>query len=167
VLIDHFGLTPRQYSLAFGVNAASFFGAAQMTGRLAARWGLVRVVQVGVTGYAAAMLLLLALNLAGVDLLWLLIGLMLVGYGFLGLVMPSTAVLSLDAHGSIAGTASALMGTLQFLTGVVVMGVVGAFADGSSRPMVAGIAGCALLAFLISWGTLGGIGQAVRRTGTA
>ena len=167
VMIEHFGLTPRQYSLAFGVNAASFFGAAQMTGRLAARIGLVRVVRLGVTGYAAAMSLLLLSNLAGIDQLWLLIGLMLVGYGFLGLVMPSTAVLSLDAHGSIAGTASALMGTLQFVTGVVVMGVVGAFADGSSRPMVAGIAGCALLAFLISSATLGGLGRPLRRSGAA
>ena len=41
-LIDHYGLTPRQYSLAFSVNAISFIGAAQLTGRLGARYGLRR-----------------------------------------------------------------------------------------------------------------------------
>ncbi len=35
---------------------------------------------------------------------------MLADFGFLGLVVPSTAVLALDRHGAIAGTASALMG---------------------------------------------------------
>ncbi len=165
VMIDHFGLTPRQYSLAFALNAASFFGAAQMTGRLAARWGLVRVVQVAVTGYAGVMLLLLVSNLAGIDRLDLLIFMMLLGYGFLGMVMPATAVLSLEAHGSIAGTASALMGTLQFVTGVLVMGVVGAFADGTSRPMVAGIACCALLAYAIARATLGGLRSPVPAPG--
>ncbi|MES2942508.1 MAG: hypothetical protein V4772_06530, partial [Pseudomonadota bacterium] len=78
-------------------------------------------------------------------------------FGFLGLVVPSTAVLALDEHGEIAGTASALMGTLQFVTGAVVMAIVGLFVDGSARPMVAGIAGCALVSLLMTWVTLGGV----------
>ena len=69
--------------------------------------------------------------------------------------MPTTAVLALDRHGAIAGTASALMGTLQFVTGALVMAVVGLFVDGSSRPMVAGIALCSLVVLAMSWTTLG------------
>jgi DHA1 family bicyclomycin/chloramphenicol resistance-like MFS transporter len=34
VLIDHYGLTPRQYSIAFAANAASFIGVSQFTGKL-------------------------------------------------------------------------------------------------------------------------------------
>ena len=119
VMIDHFGLTPRQYSIAFGVNAASFIGVSQLTGRLVDRFGLNAVVKVAVVGYAVVMVSLLAVNLFGVDRLDVLIGMMLIGFGFLGLVVPTTAVLALDAHGSIAGTASALMGTLQFVTGAL------------------------------------------------
>ena len=156
VLIDHFGLTPRQYSMAFAVNAASFIGVSQFTGKLAARFGLVRMVKVAVTGYAVVMALLLLTNLIGVDRLDVLIGMMLLGFGFLGLVVPATAVLALDQHGAIAGTASALMGTLQFVTGAAVMAIVGFFVDGSARPMVAGIAGCAVVALLIAQVTLGG-----------
>jgi DHA1 family bicyclomycin/chloramphenicol resistance-like MFS transporter len=79
-----------------------------------------------------------------------------VGYGFLGLVMPSAAVLALDEHGEIAGTASALMGTLQFITGAAVMAVVGVFVDGTALPMLAGIAGSALVTLLLTLITLRG-----------
>ena len=155
VMIDHFGLTPRQYSIAFAVNAASFIGVSQLTGRLGGRFGLHAMVKVAVMGYAAVMLLLLLFNLIGVDRLDVLIVTMLIGFGFLGLVVPATAVLALDPHGNIAGTASALMGTLQFLVGALVMAVVGLFVDGTARPMVVGIAGCAMAALALVVGTLG------------
>ena len=95
VLIDHYGLSPRQYSIAFAANAAAFIGVSQFTGRLSARFGLVPVVRVAVTGYAAVMVVLLACNLAGMDQLPLMLALLFVGYGFLGLVVPTTAVLAM------------------------------------------------------------------------
>jgi len=156
IMIDHYGLTPRQYSIAFAVNAASFIGVSQFTGKLAARFGLRKMVNVAVTGYALVMLFLLLQNLAGVDRLDVLIGTMLVGFGFLGLVVPATSVLALDNHGAIAGSASALMGTLQFLTGAVVMAITGQFVDGSARPMVVALTSCALIAWTITRLTLGG-----------
>jgi DHA1 family bicyclomycin/chloramphenicol resistance-like MFS transporter len=155
VLINHYGLTPRQYSLAFAMNAASFIGASQLTGRLAERFGLMTLVRVAVVAYAAAMVLLLVLNLLGVQQLDVMLALLLLGFGFLGLALPSTAVLALEGHGAIAGTASALMGTIQFVTGALTMAVVGQFVDGSARPMAVGIAACALLAFAVARATLG------------
>ena len=154
VLIDHYGLTPRQYSVAFAANAASFIGISQFTGKLSARFGLVPLVKVAVVGYASTMCLLLLLNLLGFDQLSVMIGLLFVGYGFLGLVVPTTAVLALDEHGAIAGTASALMGTLQFVTGAVVMGLTGLFLDGTARPMLTGIAGAGVMALLLTRLTL-------------
>jgi MFS transporter, DHA1 family, multidrug resistance protein len=155
VLIDHYGLTPRQYSYAFAANAASFIGMSQLTGRLVERLGMRRLVKNAVAGFAGVMLLALLLNLAGFDGMWPMLGLLFVGYGFLGLVMPSSAVLALDAHGEIAGTASALMGTLQFMTGAAVMALVGVFVDGTARPMLAGVAGSALLTLGVALQTLG------------
>lgn len=155
VLIDHYGLTPRQYSYAFAANAASFIGMSQLTGRMVTRWGMVPMIRFAMTGYAAVMALLLLLNLLGIDSLALMVALLFVGFGFLGLAMPTAAVLALDEHGEIAGTASALMGTLQFLTGAVVMALVGLFVDGSPRPMLVGIAGAALLSYLFTRKTLG------------
>ena len=107
-----------------------------------------------VVGYGVFMLLALLLNLAGLDGMWTMLSLLFVGFGFLGLVLPASSVLALDAHGEIAGTASALMGTLQFMTGAAVMAVVGRFVDGTARPMLAGIAASALLTGLITARTL-------------
>ena len=156
VLIDHYNLTPREYSFAFAANAASFIGISQFTGKLSARFGLVPLVKFAVVGYAVMMTLLLAINLAGVERLDVMIVVLFIGYGFLGLVVPTTAVLALEEHGEIAGTASALMGTLQFVTGALVMAVTGVLADGTARPMIAGIAGSAIVAYVFSRITLRG-----------
>jgi DHA1 family bicyclomycin/chloramphenicol resistance-like MFS transporter len=156
VLIDHYGLTPRQYSLAFSANAAALIGAAQFTSKLAARYGMAPLVRIAGTGYATTMVLLLVLNLAGMDRLDVFIGMLFIGYGFLGLMMPLTGVLAMEKHGNIAGTASALMGTLQFAAGALVMALVGLFVDGSARPMVVGIAGSAVVAFALAYTTLRG-----------
>jgi DHA1 family bicyclomycin/chloramphenicol resistance-like MFS transporter len=155
VLIQHYGLTPTQYSLAFSVNAISFFGFSQLNGRLGARYGLARVMRVAVTGFAAAVVTLALLMAAGIDGLFVLIGMLFVGNGFLGLVIPTSAVLALDEHGEIAGTASALMGTLQMVTGAIMMAVVGLFINGTALPMVSGIAACGIIAFTLGQVTLG------------
>ncbi len=162
VLIDHYGLSTRQYSYAFAANAISFIGMSQFTGPMIGRFGMLPLLKGGVAGFAAAMLAALALNLAGFDGMWPMLALLFIGYGCLGLVMPSSAVLALDEHGEIAGTASALMGTLQFMTGAAVMAVVGTFVDGTARPMLAGVAGSALLTLVITlWTLRGGAGKSV------
>jgi DHA1 family bicyclomycin/chloramphenicol resistance-like MFS transporter len=154
ILIDHYGLTPTQYSFAFSINAISFFGVSQSTGFMVKRFGLNRVVRTAVAGFAAAMVTLLVVFLLGVDRLDVLGSLMFVAFGFLGLVLPTTGVLAMEEHGEIAGTASAMLGTLQLVTGAVVMGVVGAFFNGTAMPMVTGFAVCAMLAFLLTQVTI-------------
>ena len=158
VYITHYGLTPTQYSLAFSVNAVSFFAVSQATGSLVGRFGLNRVVRIAVGGYVTAMLTLLAIHLAGIDSVWVMGVFMFIAFGFLGLVLPSTSVLAMEEQGEIAGSASALMGTLQMIIAAVIMGVVGAFADNTARPMVIAFAACAVTAFVITQVTLGRAG---------
>ncbi|UWF58279.1 multidrug effflux MFS transporter [Brucella sp. 2716] len=150
VLIDHYGLTPTQYAVAFSANAVSLFGVSQLNGWLGARFGLGRVMRFAACGFAAAMLAMFAAALMGHQSLWLVASFLFVGYGFLGLVIPATAVLALEDHGEIAGTASALMGTLHFVIGGVAIGIVGAYSDGTALPMIGGITGCALVAFALA-----------------
>jgi len=150
ILIDHYGLTRSQYAVAFSVNAVSFFSVSQLNGVLGARFGLRRVMRVAVSGFAAVMLAMFAAVLMGHHSLWLIASFLFVGYGFLGLVIPTTAVLALEDHGEIAGTASALLGTLHFVIGGIAIGITGAFFDGSALPMIGGIAACAVTAFLVA-----------------
>jgi DHA1 family bicyclomycin/chloramphenicol resistance-like MFS transporter len=161
ILIDHYGLSPSVYSLFFSVNAVAFIGMSQLTGTLTGRFGLARVVRVAVTGYATTMVVLLAVTASGIDRLDALAALLFVGYGFLGLVIPTTSVLAMEEHGKIAGTASALMGTLHFATGAAAMAVAGVFFDGTSLPMVGAIAACAVISFTLAQITLGRRGSAV------
>jgi DHA1 family bicyclomycin/chloramphenicol resistance-like MFS transporter len=154
VLIDHYKLSPSLFSFFFSLNAAAFFAASQFTGTLSERFGLRRLVRVAVTGYAATMVALLLTAAAKVDRLEVLVTFLFAGNGFLGLVIPATSVLAMEDYGEFAGTASALMGTLQFATGAICMTVAGVFFDGTPFPMIMGIAICAVITFIIAQVTL-------------
>ncbi|MCB1487537.1 MAG: multidrug effflux MFS transporter, partial [Bauldia sp.] len=139
VYIDHFGLSPIQYGLAFSVNAVGFFGTSQTAGWLASRFGMMRVVTLATLGYAAFAVLLFVATLAGFDSLAVLMVLLFCAFAFLGLVIPTTMVLALEEHGPIAGMASALGGTLQMIAGAVAIVIVSFFFDGTTMPMVTAI----------------------------
>jgi MFS transporter, DHA1 family, multidrug resistance protein len=159
VLIQHYGLSPARYSLYFAINAAAFIGSAQLTGHFTQRFGLARVVRVAATGHAAALLLLAVLWFVGFGSLMLLAALLFVGFGFLGLVVPSTTVLALDDHGAIAGTAAALMGTVQMLTGAAVVSLLSVWVDGTPLPLVMGITISSLVTVSLAWWTLAARGE--------
>jgi DHA1 family bicyclomycin/chloramphenicol resistance-like MFS transporter len=67
----------------------------------------------------------------------------------IGCVAPLTTVLAMGAQGARAGSASALMGTLQFGLGAVAGALVGALNDGTPASMVLVIAACGLAAALV------------------
>jgi DHA1 family bicyclomycin/chloramphenicol resistance-like MFS transporter len=154
VIIDHFGLTPTQFSLCFSLNAAAFIGASQFAGKLSRRFGLAKVLKFAVVGFAAPLILLAGLTAAGVDSLPLLVGLLFIGFGFVGLIMPTTTVLAMEHHAPIAGAASALLGSIQVLTGAACAAISALFASGSPLPMTVGFALCATVAWLIAWWVL-------------
>jgi DHA1 family bicyclomycin/chloramphenicol resistance-like MFS transporter len=156
IYIEHFGLTPTQFSFAFSLNAIGFIGASQFAATLGARYGMARMVLTAVTIYAVFLLVLLGLTLAGVDNLYVLIALLFFGFASMGVVIPTVMVLALDDHGPIAGMASALGGTLQMLTGGAMIAVMSLFFNGTPLPMVLTMALCAIGAFLLSVITLRG-----------
>jgi DHA1 family bicyclomycin/chloramphenicol resistance-like MFS transporter len=154
IYINHFGLTPTQYSLAFSVNAIGFFGASQFAAGFDVRFGIARVVTIAVCLYAFFALALLAGVAAGLDSLAWLMTLLFLVFACLGLVIPSTMVLALEEHGRIAGMAAALGGALQMIAAGLVVVVVSLVFDGTALPMVSVIAGCALCALALTLGTL-------------
>jgi DHA1 family bicyclomycin/chloramphenicol resistance-like MFS transporter len=154
IYINHFGLTPTQYSLAFSVNAIGFFGASQFAAGFDVRFGIARVVTVAVCLYAFFALALLAGTAAGIDSLAWLMSLLFLVFACLGLVIPSTMVLALEEHGRIAGMAAALGGALQMIAAGLVVVIVSLVFDGTALPMVSVIAGCALCALALTVATL-------------
>src|SRR6185437_9918436 len=156
VYTGHYGLSPTLYSFAFSINAVGFFGASQATTWLVRRYGLSNVVRWGVYGFTASMITLFGIFAAGIDSFAVLATLMFVAFTFLGVVLPTTGVLAMEEQGEFAGTASALMGTLQTVVGAVAMGVVGHFANGTAMPMVTGFAACAAITFVLTLLTIRG-----------
>lgn len=153
VYIEYYGLTPTQFSLGFALNAASFFAMSQLTARLSARFGLAPLIRWSVTAVAAVMAVLAATTL-WLDSLALTMTLLFIGFGFLGLLLPAAGVLSLEDHGAVAGSASALLGAIQMIIGAVSMTLIGVFADHTPAPMLIGIALCAIAALLTTLWTL-------------
>jgi DHA1 family bicyclomycin/chloramphenicol resistance-like MFS transporter len=164
VLINHYGLTPIHYSIAFSVNAVAFIGAAQLAGRLGKRFGLVAVLKAALQGYSGIMSLLLVFYICGLDRAELLIIMLFIGYGFLGLIVPISTVLALEGQGPVAGAASALMGAARFVTGAAIMGGIGLFSNGAPLTMVGGITACAITALVLATGPWG-VTPASLRTG--
>jgi DHA1 family bicyclomycin/chloramphenicol resistance-like MFS transporter len=64
--------------------------------------------------------------------------------------MPNTTVLAMEHHGRIAGSASALLGSVQFALGATAATVAGSLGTSSAIPLGLVIAGCGCSAFLIN-----------------
>ena len=151
IFIEHFGLSPSVYSMIFASNAIAFIGSAQFNSIFMRRFGAERVVRTAISAFAMLVSLLFVLTILGVDNAFVLWGLLFLSFGCLGYVIPSTAVLALEEHGPIAGTASALMGTLQLGTGAIIIVLVSLSYNGTSLSMVSAIFVCALVALTLSF----------------
>ncbi len=150
VYTGEFGLTPTGFSLAFAVNAIGFFAASQAAGPLGMRFGMVRVMQRAILGFAGFTCTLAVLVALGASSLAVIMAFLFLANACLGLVIPTVMVMALDPHGRIAGLASSLGGTLQMLTGGLIVTLAGPFFGDRALPMVVTIAVCALLALATS-----------------
>ncbi len=153
---QYYGLTSIQFSIAFSVNALGFFASSQFAANLGARYGALNVVRASVVGFAVVTTLLFLLFLVGFQSFWLLAAMLIIANAFLGLIIPTAMVLSLEEHGPIAGTAAALGGTLQMLVGAIAIVGVSAIFDGRPLSLTLAIALCGVTAFLVSLVLLGG-----------
>ncbi len=150
VFMEVHGVAPQVYGLLFGVNAVGIIAGSQISGWAAERWGrevLFSRMLWGMLAMAAGLVLTTVLG-APFPLIFLFLFLYI---AMLGVVLPLGTVLGLTHFPSLAGTASALMGTLQFGFGGVAGAVLGAWHDGTGLPMAAVILGCVAAANLVWW----------------
>ncbi len=149
VFIEVFHVAPERFGLFFGTNAFGIIAASQLNRWLANRVDAVRIVRVVlfIAMTAGAVLLLNALTGFGGF-----VGILIPLFCFIachGFVMPNTTALAMSPHGQIAGSASALLGTLQFVLGATAGALVGALGNGTAVPFAAVIAACGTAAFAV------------------
>jgi DHA1 family bicyclomycin/chloramphenicol resistance-like MFS transporter len=148
VVIDYFGVRPDRFGISFGVVVAGYLFGAYAGSRAGVRFGLERAAGLGVSIAAAAGAGLL---LAG----WLQIGglpaivlLMAASFFGVGIAIPQGTAGALDPFPERAGSAAALLGFLQMMTGLLVSAASGLAFDGTPRPMVSLNATCAFTALV-------------------
>ncbi len=148
VFIDVYGVPAQHYGWLFGLNAFGLIAASQLNRRLLRRMGPQAVLDRAASVNAAlGVVLLLLVATGGLGFAGILLPLF--GYvASLGMIFPNSQALALAEHGVRAGTASALIGTLQFGVAGIASSLVGALYDGSALPMAAVIAVCGVLALL-------------------
>jgi DHA1 family bicyclomycin/chloramphenicol resistance-like MFS transporter len=130
-----FGFSPVQSGMMFGTNAGSFIVFTQINGALVHRVGGARLLQVGTWLFAIAGVVTALTCWTGWGGPWGIALPMTVMVAATGLSMPNTAVGAMARHAMQAGSASALMGTMQYSMGALSGALVTFAADGSAKPM--------------------------------
>ncbi|MDD2050943.1 multidrug effflux MFS transporter [Pseudomonas putida] len=149
VLISEYGLTPVQFSLLFGLNALGLVFAALINPWIHHRFGALRSFRLLNTAYFMVLTLLAGYLICGhKDLVVLSAGLFIT-IALLGSIMPTGSQLALIQQGEHAGTASALMGSLQFGAGALVTVASGALAYLGAVGLILVMLVCATTAALL------------------
>jgi DHA1 family bicyclomycin/chloramphenicol resistance-like MFS transporter len=149
VFMQIYGVRPERFGWIFGFIALGLISASQLNRVLLARVAGARILShaLVVTATAGVILLVMAWTRAGG--LAGMLGPLFVYIASLGFVLPNVIATALGPQGRNAGTASALLGTLQFGAGAMVGTLLGALGDGTAVPMAALIAACGLSALLV------------------
>lgn len=146
VFIEYFGIPAKYYGFLFGSNAMALITCSQINGRLVQRHSLPSILK---TVFFIIMLLSIILFGAGlVARHFLAVALPLFFYvGCLGMVFPNTTAAALADQGRHAGSASALIGTLQFSMAAASSALVSSFHATNAVVMTSIMAGFGFLAF--------------------
>ena len=135
VLIQRFGFSPAQYGMLFGSSAAAFVVASQVNPVLLPRLGAARLLRGAVSIYLAAAIAMFACAVLDVGGVYGVVLPVVAMMGCMGFLMPNATVGALSRHAAQAGSASALMGTMQFCLAALSGLLVGALGDGTARAM--------------------------------
>ncbi|MCP1421303.1 DHA1 family bicyclomycin/chloramphenicol resistance-like MFS transporter [Pseudomonas laurylsulfativorans] len=145
IIIKLYGVPAEHFGWLFGINAAGFILVAQVNARLLAKRGPMFLLARAVWVYLAAGLALLAVSALHPAQLWPLLIPLFVCIASLGCISPNAAALAMNGQGARAGSASALLGCLQFSVAAGASALVGVLHDGSAVPMAMVISLCGML----------------------
>jgi MFS transporter, DHA1 family, multidrug resistance protein len=149
VFMEYFGLSDKMYGIAFAMNAAGYITGSQFNRLLLRRQTSEQItLKVGVLQFVAAMALLFgsltgSLNAVGTLLL-------LFSFMFsLGVINPNASALAMAPFTKNAGSASAILGSMQMGTGALASAAVSYFHNRTLLPMTGVMAFATILSLVI------------------
>ena len=148
VIIDLYGVPAHYFGWLFGLNATGIVAFTQLNRRLLLRYDSDRVLDFGnLTGFLMCILLLVMAWTNAAGLIGILVPLFFV-VSLRGLTFPNASAGAMAPFPEKAGSASALLGSVQFAIAAAASAAVGIFHDGTAVPMAAVVGTCGLLAFI-------------------
>ncbi|MDP3845304.1 MAG: Bcr/CflA family multidrug efflux MFS transporter [Pseudomonas sp.] len=148
VFIELYKVPAQSYGWLFGSNAAGFILFAQINSRLLRRHGPAYWLRRSVWVYLAGALVLLAISLAQPTQLWPLLLPLFVVVASLGCILPNASACAMAGQAAHAGSASALLGFIQFGLAAGASALVGALHNGTAQPLALVVSLCAALAVI-------------------
>jgi DHA1 family bicyclomycin/chloramphenicol resistance-like MFS transporter len=150
VFISLHGLSPSAYSFLFAGNAIGLVLANQLSPHVVRRFGTYFITRLACGCYAICGVLLIVQEITHTSSLLTHSALLFVVVSCVGFLMPILTVQAMASYGSIAGTAAALLGAIQFIGASTASGVVGSLTNGTAIPLMGVIAVCGIAALLVS-----------------
>jgi MFS transporter, DHA1 family, multidrug resistance protein len=149
VFIELYGVAPQHFGWIFGANALGLISASQLNRWLLMRYRSETILAAALAICATSGVLLVLAAATGFGGIVGLLPPLFICVASVGLVGPNATAAAMAPHGQIAGSASALLGTLQFAVGAGSAALVGALDNGTALPMAGVIAACVIAALVI------------------
>jgi DHA1 family bicyclomycin/chloramphenicol resistance-like MFS transporter len=153
VFIELYGVAPHHYGWIFGINAFGLVCASQLNRLLLRRYNNITIMNTMLWVIAASGLALVLLVLTETGGLIGLIIPIFICISSIALVGPNAVALALAPYKKTAGTASAMLGTIQLAMGAGSGTLIGVLYTGTAMPM-AGIIGLCAVGALITFYTM-------------
>ena len=146
--LEFFHTSTTFYSALFSLNAIGFIALAQINGILLRKNKVDNILNKLI--YIPLVIgCCLVLTAFFKQQLFLTTSLIFILIAICGAINPNTSALSLANQGKYTGSASALFGTIQFITATIFSLLINFFHDGTAKPICIIIGSCGILCFVI------------------
>ena len=136
IYIRHFGVDPQYYGLLFGVNIIGVAAVSSLNRALVNRFSLAALLKAATSAAAVFSLWLLADGLTGTLGLWGIVVPMLFVFSMNGIIAAcSNAAALAQVPDEVTGSAAALIGSLQYGSGMISSALLAMSSDGSPAAM--------------------------------
>ncbi len=143
-------ISPQNFSLFFGLNALGLIGSSQLNRKLLRHYGTKEILRAGLMINLASGIILLLSVFTGFGGFPLQVFCLFVNVASMGLLYPNITALALSPFQKMAGSASSLLGTIQYLIGATCGSLISLLQNATAIPMAAVMTGCAIAALFFA-----------------
>lgn len=146
--LTFFGLSAKEFSLLFSINSIFFIIASQINARLLRKYSMEKVLEKVLLIPAIAGIALVFCGFYDHGFMPITLSLSLYLFS-VGAILPSSSALAMANQSVHSGSASALLGTIQFILAAITSFLVGKLNNGDPSAMCLIVGSCGILAFLV------------------